>query len=188
MIHLSRAGCAILTQLQDVISKIPEDDFRRPLSTLSGATVGQHVRHALEFFDCLMNGVKTGVVNYDQRRRDKEIETDPSVAITCIERVRNLVLSASGSMPLTMEVCYDITSGRFATIETNYHRELAYNVEHVTHHMAILKIGIKELAPDLALPEHFGVAVSTVRYRGEGSVVLRALTGGGDGSADEGLA
>jgi hypothetical protein len=44
-------------------------------------------------------------------------------------------------------------------------RELVYNIEHVVHHMALVKIGLKELLPDLDLPDDFGVAVSTIRYQ-----------------------
>jgi hypothetical protein len=43
-------------------------------------------------------------------------------------------------------------------------RELAYNIEHTIHHMAIIKQSIIEHFTYIDLPEYFGVASSTVRY------------------------
>jgi hypothetical protein len=42
---------------------------------------------------------------------------------------------------------------------------LVYNIEHAVHHMAIMKIGIREVADYINLPDNFGIAVSTLRYR-----------------------
>jgi hypothetical protein len=72
---------------------------------------------------------------------------------------------------LTLEVGYDADSDDCVTISTNYFRELTYNIEHAIHHMAIMKIGVREIAPYIPLDENFGVAVSTVRYRGAASTV-----------------
>jgi hypothetical protein len=46
---------------------------------------------------------------------------------------------------------------------TNYRREIAYNLEHTIHHMALIKVGIREVS-DLEIPEGFGVASSTIKY------------------------
>jgi hypothetical protein len=46
-------------------------------------------------------------------------------------------------------------------------RELIYNIEHTIHHLAIVKIALKAILPSLELPEHFGVAPSTIRHRQE---------------------
>jgi hypothetical protein len=39
-----------------------------------------------------------------------------------------------------------------------------YNVEHAIHHMALIKVGLKEVCPAVKIPADFGVAVSTVKY------------------------
>ena len=49
-------------------------------------------------------------------------------------------------------------------IKTNYYRELAYNLEHTIHHMALIRVGIAEVS-SLSVPENFGVAYSTLKFR-----------------------
>lgn len=40
-----------------------------------------------------------------------------------------------------------------------------YNIEHTIHHLALIKVGLKLVYPDLDLPNHFGVAPSTIKFQ-----------------------
>jgi uncharacterized damage-inducible protein DinB len=168
--QLKNACLAILGQLTDVIHQMDEKDFCRPSDTLSKSTVGQHLRHTVEFFICLEQGFERGVVNYDKRQHDKLIESDKFIALAAIERIKEFVSTQNADQPLKLEVGYDRDSEDCQTIETNYQRELTYNIEHAVHHMAIMKIGIREVAAYVKLPADFGIAVSTIRYKESGMV------------------
>lgn len=161
---LTLACANILNQLSDLTSRIRDHDFVQPTPSLSGSTIGQHLRHTLEFFLCLEKGFYEGVVNYDRRAHDKLIETDKLIALSAIERIR-LFISHLHEKPLQLEVGYDTNNDTFVTVETTAMRELVYNIEHAVHHMAIMKIGIREIAPYIDLPPEFGVAASTIRYQ-----------------------
>ena len=163
--NLSAACFHILDQLQNTVEQIHEEDFRKPSITLSGATIGQHLRHTLEFFICLENGFDSGIINYDKRDHDKLIETDKFIALGAIERIRDFIAAQKTDKAMKLEVGYEEHSENFETISTNYLRELTYNIEHAIHHMAIMKIGVREIAPFVRLADNFGVAVSTVRFR-----------------------
>lgn len=163
--QLSEACINILDQLYNIVQQLDEKDFARPSSSLSKATLGQHLRHTLEFFLCLEQGFLTGIVNYDERAHDPLIETDKFIALNTIERIGEFIKKQKGDKPMKLEVGYDRHSDDCQTIETNYFRELIYNIEHAVHHMAIMKIGLREVAPYVTIPTDFGVAVSTLRYR-----------------------
>lgn len=161
-----KAACIrIFDQLAHVLAQIQINDYTQPSEVLGGATVGQHFRHTIEFFICLEASQMSGVVNYDHRAHDASIENDTSTALACIEKIRGFVARASPSQSLTLEVGYDPAKDSTVHIPTNTQRELVYNIEHAVHHMALMKIGLREVAPYIGLSHDFGVAVSTLRWK-----------------------
>jgi len=165
MKQLTIACKSILNQLEDVVQQVHEQDFSKPAAALSNATIGQHLRHTVEFFICLESGFEEGLVNYDKRNHDHLIERDKSTAAASLRDIGNFISTQHENKPLKLEVAYERDGEDCVTIETNYRRELVYNIEHAVHHMAIMKIGIREVAPYIQLPADFGIAVSTLRYK-----------------------
>ncbi len=170
--NLNKACGNILTQLTDLVNQLSEQDFTNPVNSLGHSTIGQHVRHTLEFFICLEQGFESGLINYDKRAHDKLIESDKFIALATLNKISDFILSQSSNKALKLEAGYDLDKEEFVTIQTNYLRELVYNIEHAVHHMAIMKIGIREIAPAIKLPHNFGIAASTIRYQ-ETTSVLR---------------
>jgi hypothetical protein len=154
----------ILAQLKELVEQLREQDFSKPAETLSHSTIGQHLRHTLEFFGCLRSGYQLGIVNYDRRAHDHIIENDKFLALAAIEDTLIFVEQLVDN-PLVLQVGYDRSEETFHQLDTTVFRELVYNIEHAVHHMAIIKIGIKELAPYVTLAADFGIAASTIRYR-----------------------
>jgi uncharacterized damage-inducible protein DinB len=173
MSQLINASQAILNQLSEAVNQLSEGEFIKPSKTLSCSSVGQHLRHTLEFFICLEHGYKEGLINYDKRSHDKLIETDKEIALDVIQRIHTFITNQTTDKTLTLEVGYDLSSNENVVVSTNYFRELTYNIEHAVHHMAIMKIGINEVANGVNLPADFGVAASTIRYREENLVEAR---------------
>jgi len=161
--NLQTAVGHIFSQLDHVVENIRPSDYTRPSALLNQSTVGQHVRHTLEFFICLKEGVPNGLVNYDKRKRDKLIERDPFFARQVIRNLRDFIDTYSHNPSLQLETNFGYDEADCQLIPSNYLRELTYNIEHAIHHMAIIRIGIQELCDYLPLPTDFGVASSTVR-------------------------
>lgn len=154
----------VFTQLSATLSLLQQTHYSQPCHTLSHATIGQHTRHIIEMFQCLLLGYDTGVINYEKRKRDHAIETDKRLAIELLQQV-NAVLEKENK-PLVMEASYRDDSADSIYFDTNYFREIAYNLEHTIHHMALIKVGMLEIS-DIPLPEEFGVASSTIKHRKE---------------------
>ncbi len=164
--NLKVAANDLLDQLEGVIDQVTKEDFRKPLNILSKSSIGQHVRHTLEFFICLMDASNTGTLNYDKRRHDKYIQEDKDLALSVIKSVKEFIEKTEGNKDLSLEIEYGISDEEvgMSVVTTNYEREIAYNIEHTVHHLALLKIGILSNFEYMELPPHFGVASSTVRY------------------------
>ena len=163
MLHTSAND--LLSQLNQIIDSCKEDDFSRPLTELSGSTFGQHIRHTLEFFICLFDAKNNGVVNYDQRKHDTLIETDKKLAQSVIASIRDFLDRNTKDFELTFEANYAIDEDSNDAMKSSFYRELSYNIEHAIHHMALLKVAVNQSLNYITLPENFGVASSTIRYR-----------------------
>jgi len=154
-----------LTELTDTMNEL---DYCKPLSLLSDNTVGKHIRHIIEFFECFDEGCKTGVVDYDKRERNIEIEVSPIYASTKLNDLYDSISSVNSNIPLKLN---SMLTGEMpeesSPIATSFKRELIYTLEHAIHHMAIIEIGIKQELKHFNLPENFGVAFSTISYREE---------------------
>ena len=162
---LKTASIQVLEQLLDITEQIEQKDYAAIIPSLN-ASIGQHTRHIVEFYLCLFEGTKSGKVNYDKRKRDKRIESEKEVAMKVIRNSIKIIKNYYLNPKLNLEVMYGDMPGQIISLQTNYERELAYNIEHSIHHMAIVKHGFQEVCPYVKLPENFGVASSTIRYAG----------------------
>lgn len=148
---------SLLNQLSELLQQLDDAQYGRRLPLLSNASLGQHTRHLLEFFIELQNGYENALVDYDRRQRDHAIETDRDVANEKIREICSGLGKPNKALALNVDSCQD-------TIPSNYYRELVYNLEHTIHHMAIIRIGVQNMAGPV-LPESFGVAPSTLKFR-----------------------
>ncbi len=155
--------CSIntLEQFKEVLSQLSQDTYVLPCTSLSNATIGQHTRHIIELYQCMIKGYEQGVICYDKRERNKNIEEQLSYAIAQITEVQ-LALEKPDK---EVTVNYDL-SDKEVSLTSNYFREVMYNLEHTIHHQAMIKVGVLQLT-QIVLPEAFGVAPSTIKHRME---------------------
>jgi hypothetical protein len=145
-----------------LLEELTDKQYTQTISVLSNATLGQHVRHSLEFFIELDKGYDRGVVDYDKRIRNQSLESDRNYAIAILINIKNSLAKADKAIKLRAEYGYD--ESNIVIVNTNYFRELLYNLEHTVHHMAIIRIGVNAIS-SILLPPEFGVATSTLKYR-----------------------
>jgi hypothetical protein len=152
----------VFIQLSDALYQLTDSEYTQPSTILFNATIGQHVRHIIELFQCLENGYDEAVVNYEKRKRDYRIETDKNFAALLLRKIYRSLDKPNKRIALEAED-YNETA-ETVTIPSNYFREIAYNLEHSIHHMALIRVGINEVS-SVILPDEFGVAYSTIKFR-----------------------
>ncbi|MDF1576591.1 MAG: DinB family protein [Bacteroidales bacterium] len=154
-----------LEQLYDLLQKIPVDAYKGKAEVLYGASVGQHIRHILEFYLLMISGSIEGVISYDKRRRDLRIENETEYAGRVIRKITKSLDLLSEEDPVLFEGDFTADSSGMKSNISSVGRELAYCIEHSIHHQALIKAGLIGMGLPELTDEHFGVAYSTIRYR-----------------------
>lgn len=151
-------GCLFLEDIGDEM-------YSRPMEEEFTASLGAHYRHVLDHFLCLAEGIRTGQVNYDQRRRNPQLES----SVTCARLVTEGLIDEFGGLSsdilqrecvVTYSVGYGETDAE--AVKSNLAREVMFCVGHAIHHYAILRILCAGIG--LKLPYEFGVAPSTLKH------------------------
>lgn len=151
----------ILVQLIESISKLTFDEYTEKLCLLSNSSIGEHTRHIIELFQQLFIGYNPANVNYDERKRDVRLQEDIDFAVETIAHLINELEKPNKKLNIIT-----LYNNQETIIESNYERELMYNIEHCIHHQAIIKIAFLSLKINIA-DENFGLAKSTIEYRKE---------------------
>ena len=166
---LNNAAISVLQQGCIFLDQVGDETYARPLEGTAdgkpGASLGAHYRHVLDHFLCLAEGIRTGQVNYDQRRRNPQVEN----SVTCARLVTDGLIDELGELspeilPGECAVIYSVGYGETdaGAVKSNFAREVMFCVGHAIHHFAILRllcagVGVK-------LPYEFGVAPSTLKH------------------------
>ncbi|MEN9907337.1 MAG: hypothetical protein RLZZ540_478 [Bacteroidota bacterium] len=148
-----------LNELIYLLKQLSKKEYSNPCAELSNASIGEHTRHIVEMFECLEKQYDLGVVNYDNRARNNRIQTDAVFAIQQIQAIQNSLRNENKDLELQQFV-----DGEEIRIESNYYRELLYNLEHCIHHQALIKVAVLQFE-NINIDANFGVARSTIEFR-----------------------
>ncbi len=150
-----------LMQLSEVLSKIEDEQYVRPIVHLGGSTIGQHTRHIIELLNCALKGKSEGVVDYVNRTRDLSLENDRSKALASIALLTPMLKGEDVSLNLITTLQNDAEQ---SMVQTTFFREIVYNAEHATHHLALIKVALIEMELQI-FDDRFGYAYSTLQYK-----------------------
>ena len=103
--QLQQAVNNVFVQLADTLQQLSKEEYIKTCNTLFNNTIGQHVRHIIELFQCLENGYDVNMVNYEKRPRDLAIETDKDFAEELLQDIYKKL--SRPNKELVLEACYD---------------------------------------------------------------------------------
>ncbi len=152
-----------LEKVKTLCADLSDEQFASKLKVLNGSSIGAHVRHIIEFYNCLLEFDYRRTVSYDNRKRDKSLENSKYKSINNIEKILNAI---DGVEDFELRVLSDYSifgENESISLASTFYRELAFNIEHTIHHLALIKIGVQAMDTTIPLDENFGYAPSTIR-------------------------
>lgn len=155
----------IILQMIEILNKMDAGTYARPLSIFNGSSIGQHFRHIVDFYGCLLRGAGEGRIDYDKRERDVQVETQPLYAARKLNEYALSVAKLAEHQRL--EVVADFSAELNETrpvVESTLGRELMYAYDHAVHHLAMIKMGLKAACPEFEVDPRTGVAPSTLKH------------------------
>lgn len=159
MIHLC------IENLQDVkklLLELEDEQYTFQSNFLYGASIGQHLRHLLEFYERVFTLNDCGIIDYSKRERKKQLEYCRASAIEFID---DLCSTMNNSDKKDRLLILNDASIEGKKIITSYEREVFYCLEHSIHHQALIKVCLKEQFLEALVEPNFGVAYSTIQYQ-----------------------
>jgi hypothetical protein len=156
----------IIRQMLDLLEGMPANMYQQPLVVFNGSSIGQHFRHILDFWSCLLRDLEKGTIDYSDRERRPILEQQPVEAM----RQLHLILHQIDQLdePQAIEVCADFIPDERVSrplVQSTIGRELVFAHDHAIHHLAMIKMGIRIAYPQFSIDNNLGVASSTVKFR-----------------------
>lgn len=161
---MNHSNIAVLKQLNNLLNQLSDTEYAKSLPLISQNTIGKHVRHILEFYTCLLDGIENKSVDYDARKRNLDLENYTGKALETSSFISEKLINLDNKVEL--ELFATLPHDRIK-LSTTLERELLYVLEHTIHHFAIIKIAIKNEFPHIKVADEFGVAYATLQHQEE---------------------
>ncbi len=160
--HLLDGCLYCVGQCADLLQLVPTETY--VVTPRDNASVGAHMRHILDRYHCFFRGLGDGCIDYDNRGRDPEIESNLEAArfsVTSFQkRFEDLDMDAIERQVQVREAVHRETGA--VTIPSTVAREMMGLITHSVHHLAIIALLLK--ARGIAVDPDFGKAPSTLIY------------------------
>ena len=153
-----------LLEIKSQLSELSTALYTRKPQFAEGS-VGVHVRHIIEHYHMLFDGLSNGMICYDNRARSELLEQSTVAAISALAGIssRLQMLIGENNDPLILKAAVSGYSNEQLSTQTTLIRELMFIHSHTIHHQAIISMILKAEAVDV--PDNFGVAPATLQFR-----------------------
>jgi len=161
---ITKTSVTIIQQLECCLRGLSNDQYTFcPEGQTS--TIGQHVRHVAEFYQAFLDSAETGEgcdLCYDDRQRSTLLQSSKDVVIHELKSIRQrLTILSHTSRTLKLWSIIEPSKPMIGT-ETNLAREAIYLLDHMIHHMALIKMIARDQG--IILDRCFGRAQSTIAH------------------------
>jgi hypothetical protein len=155
----------IVMQAKQFLLSISQQAYQLVLKPHFSGSAGAHMRHILDHYLAVKEGLVSGTINYNKRNRHSQIETEPQVALTLCQDIEHwLVGVCQLDADLSLQVICESSMLDTQNTETQstLARELIFVSSHAVHHYSLMAV-IKSLQ-GLETEELFGLAPATASH------------------------
>lgn len=152
-------------QAKAFLLELTAENYQLVLKPHFVSSAGTHMRHILDHYLALKEGLNQGLVNYNRRNRYSSIESCPQTALLEWQNVELWLKEVSqldADMPLTVECETSINKTQNTQTQSTLARELVFVSSHAVHHFSLLAV-INSLLGNKD-EVNFGIAPSTATY------------------------
>jgi hypothetical protein len=166
---LITTNLGLLRQAESLLQQLDDRTYGASSPAIAPHRAGGHMRHILEFYECLLDGATAGSVDYDARKRDVAVETERGAALA---RVRTTMrrLEALDGVDVGRELSVRMEA-HDAFLRSSLARELQVLSSHTVHHFALIALVLRALGAPV--DPQFGMAPSTLRHHAEAATCAR---------------
>lgn len=150
-----------LLNIKSILFQIDEMDYKSSLLELRCSTIGMHVRHVLEFYECLLFCNSKETVNYDKRKRNLLLEENIKYAENFITEIIDNISKISCNKRVLVVSSFQ---NEELLMESSLYREICYNIEHTVHHLAIISMVTSIHFNYINLSNDIGFTNCTLQY------------------------
>ena len=156
-----------LRQATGLLAEISDASYCKTDARCFRGAVGGHMRHCIDHYRSFLTGLRTGMVDYDDRARDPLIETDRASAMrelhVIVHQLSSLAEQDLHNSLLAKMDGGEQTGAAIPWTRTTVGRELQFLISHTVHHFALMAVMLRlqGFEPDA----EFGIAPSTLRHQ-----------------------
>jgi hypothetical protein len=155
----------ILAQARSYLTSAKPTQYKEIVTPLFISSAGAHMRHILDHYLAIKNGLAIGLIDYDKRSRGGAVENDINTALDLVSEIEAFLLSLSSvklqqKIQLSTEISVEIK--QVEIVDTTLAREIIFAGSHAIHHFAMIK-QISQ-AQNLTTPKTLGIAPATATF------------------------
>jgi hypothetical protein len=129
------------------------------------SSAGTHMRHILDHYVALKDGLNQGLINYNKRNRYSSVESCPQMALLQWQKVEQWLKEVSQldtDISLTVVCETSVNKTQNTQTKSTLARELVFVSSHAVHHFSLLAVINSLLGNKDEI--NFGIAPSTATY------------------------
>jgi hypothetical protein len=156
----------IVQQGKQFLLSTSQQAYQKVLEPHFSGSAGAHMRHVLDHYLAVKDGLVSGTINYNNRNRYSPVERDPQAALSLWQEIEQWLVGVcqlDGNLGLKVICESSLLEMQNAQTESTLARELVFVSSHAVHHYSLMAV-IKSLQ-GLETDSLFGIAAATVSHQ-----------------------